>query len=587
MSVSETRNCQSCKNPFTIEPDDFVFYEKIKVPPPTWCPECRLVRRLMFRNERSLYKRPCDLCKKEKILMYPPQSPFTVYCGPCWWGDGWDRAQYAKDYDFSRPFFEQFRELLRAVPRLGLIQEGENVESEYANRVSYQRGAYLVFSSNDDEHCRYGSWMNSSKECMDSYNIHKCERCYECIDCSQCNTLSFSRECTACSNSSFLLNCRNCESCFGCVNLRNKSYCIFNKQYTKEEYTRAIAKFNLGSSLFIEGMRSRFNEFKKSFAVPAMVTYQSQGVSGNWIVNSKNVVQSFSCRNVEEGKHCFAVFDESQAMDHCFWGASGERIYESVNIGIQHSNVRFSSECWVQVLDLQYCMNCQQSSRNLFGCIGLKGAQYCILNKQYVKEEYEQLVPKIVQHMGAMPYTDAKGRVYKYGEFIPTELCPFAYNETLAQEFFPLTKEKAVEKGFAWREPEKKGYSITVLADALPDDIADISDAMLKEVIGCAHGGPPSGGCNHQCATAFRIIPDELAFYRSRGLPFPRLCPNCRHYERLAQRNPLKLWHRTCVCKSASHAHGVSPCPNEFETSYAPERPEIVYCEGCYQQEVA
>jgi len=69
------------------------------------------------------------------------------------------------------------------------------------------------------------------------------------------------------------------------------------------------------------------------------------------------------------------------------------------------------------------------------------------------------------------------------------------------------------------------------------------------------------------------------------NLPLPRLCPNCRHYQRLAQRNPLKLWHRQCMCKKENHEHN-GKCEVEFETSYAPERPEIIYCERCYQQEV-
>ncbi|MFH1193084.1 MAG: hypothetical protein V1656_02080 [Candidatus Jorgensenbacteria bacterium] len=34
------------------------------------------------------------------------------------------------------------------------------------------------------------------------------------------------------------------------------------------------------------------------------------------------------------------------------------------------------------------------------------------------------------------------------------------------------------------------------------------------------------------------------------------------------------------------HIHGGGKCPNEFETSYAPERKEIVYCESCYNAEV-
>jgi DNA-directed RNA polymerase subunit RPC12/RpoP len=66
----ETKICQNCKNDFIIEPDDFLFYEKIKVPPPTFCPECRMVRRMIWRNCRSLFKRECGSCGKSIISMY-------------------------------------------------------------------------------------------------------------------------------------------------------------------------------------------------------------------------------------------------------------------------------------------------------------------------------------------------------------------------------------------------------------------------------------------------------------------------------------------------------------------------------------
>jgi hypothetical protein len=36
---------------------------------------------------------------------------------------------------------------------------------------------------------------------------------------------------------------------------------------------------------------------------------------------------------------------------------------------------------------------------------------------------------------------------------------------------------------------------------------------------------------------------------------------------------------------TAKHDHE-NRCPNEFETSYAPDRKEIVYCEACYLKEV-
>ncbi len=123
--------------------------------------------------------------------------------------------------------------------------------------------------------------------------------------------------------------------------------------------------------------------------------------------------------------------------------------------------------------------------------------------------------------------------------------------------------------------------------------MAEVSDSLVKEIIACEH----EGRCDHQCSAAFRLIPNEIAFYKRMNLPVPRLCPNCRHFARLLFRNPMKLRKRICVCagtesengahtNTVSHFHGENHCPNEFETSYAPERPEIIYCEQCYQAEV-
>ena len=101
---SETKICQNCKKNFTIEPEDFIFYDKIKVPPPTWCPECRMVRRMNWRNERTLYKRKCDAPghNEEIISIYHKDSPLKVYDQKYWWSDEWDAMQYGRDYDFSK-----------------------------------------------------------------------------------------------------------------------------------------------------------------------------------------------------------------------------------------------------------------------------------------------------------------------------------------------------------------------------------------------------------------------------------------------------------------------------------------------------
>lgn len=201
--------------------------------------------------------------------------------------------------------------------------------------------------------------------------------------------------------------------------------------------------------------------------------------------------------------------------------------------------------------------------------------------------------------MNTQPYIDKKGRIYRYGEFFPPELSPFSYNETIAQEYFPLTKEQAINQGYSWKDPEPRNYQIQIKNHEIPDHIKDVGDDIINKVIECGH----KGTCNEQCTEAFKIIPQELEFYRKMNLPLPRLCPNCRHYQRIKQRNPLRLWHRTCQCagqesrstnqesgyvytNTATHFHGPNPCPNELETSYSPERPEIVYCEQCYNAEI-
>ena len=112
----KNQTCQNCKKDFTIEPDDFNFYERIEVPAPTFCPECRFQRRLLFRNNRVFYKRECAMCKQSLLTTYNKERPYTIYCRDCWLSDKWDPMTYGREYDFSIPFFSQFRSLQSKVP---------------------------------------------------------------------------------------------------------------------------------------------------------------------------------------------------------------------------------------------------------------------------------------------------------------------------------------------------------------------------------------------------------------------------------------------------------------------------------------
>ena len=209
------------------------FYKKINVPLPTFCPKCRLARKLVWRNERSLYKRTCDICKEIIISMYKANVEFPVYCHECWWSDKWNPLDYGRDYDFAVPFFEQFAKLQKVVPRPSSY-ETKNVNSSYCNFSTHNKGCYLLFGSWFNENCGYGQTVMESKDCWDCLFVKNCELCFSSLDCTGCSQVFFSQNCSSCIDSAFLYDCRNCQNCLFSYNLRNKNYHVFNKPVTKE-----------------------------------------------------------------------------------------------------------------------------------------------------------------------------------------------------------------------------------------------------------------------------------------------------------------------------------------------------------------
>ena len=581
---SQTKNCQNCKKDFIIEPDDFGFYEKIKVPPPTFCPECRLQRRLAWRNERGLHNRECGLCKKKVISVFNQELGNTVFCDKCYWSDHWDAIGYASEIDFSKPFLSQLFELFYKVPAPNLFAFGTTmINSQYCNMANNMKNCYLLHDGTFDENFSYGSGVFHTKDSLDITTVRKCELCYEIVTCINCYRTLFSQNCEDCVEVYFSYNLRGCNNCFGCVNLHKKSYHIWNEPYTKEAYEEKLKSLGLDSHKNITSLKGKAHEFWKKFPKKYYFGVQNVNFSGDYMEHSKNAKWCFGVANVEDSKFCSFVSNGpvKTTYDFTHYGDNIELVYDSIQTGDGIYNVKFGWCNWTNTENATYSITVPGCS-NIFGCVGLKKKQYCLLNKQYTKEEYEALVPKIIKHMNDMPYIDKKGNEYRYGEFYPIELSPYGYNETTAQEYFFLNKKQIKENGYKWKEPKTRNYGITKGSENLPDKISEVSDDILNEIISCEH----QGKCEEDCTTAFKILPEDLKFYRRMNLPLPRLCPNCRHYQRLKQKNPLNLWHRQCMCDKKGHFHRIEKCEVEFETSYAPERPDIVYCEKCYQQEV-
>ncbi len=579
----ESRNCRSCKQDFIIEPDDFGFYEKIQVPPPTWCPDCRQQRRYAWRNERVLYRRKCDLCSKSTVTIYSPNKPYKVYCPPCWWSDNWDPMEYGRDFDESKPFLEQWHELQLVAPRIALLTKN-SVNSEYTNHSSDNKDAYLCFGTFDSENAMYCTnvWGGKTKDCMDCYRIlGGNELLYGCIDSERCYRCQYGIRLRDCTDCFYCFDCRGSSNCFLSSNLRNKQYHILNKPHKKEEYLKKIEEFNLDSSKARKELYDKWLDLMEKESLHRFaVIEKSTEVTGNNILNSKRAYHAFDGNDLEDVKYSALSVEMKDSMDFYHVGFGCELIYEGHGM-IYNYHALFNHLSYHN-RDITYCDGCQDSE-NLFGCVSVKNKKYCILNKQYSEEEYKKLKDKIIRHMNEMPYVDKVGNEFRYGEFFPGTLSPIGYNETQGMVYMPLSKDEALKKGYRWENEEFGTFGKeTVEPENIPDNIGDVEEGFLKEVFRC-----------EDCSINYNVIGRELSFYKKENIPFPRLCPNCRYKCRIALRLPRKLWHRQCMCDYKVHKnttehshHPTGRCLNEFETSYSPERKEVVYCEECYNAEV-
>ncbi len=550
------KTCINCSAEFHIFPEDQEFYKKIDVPNPTHCIDCRQQRRLAQPNQLFLYKRKCDLTGKNVISNFPSSSPYRVYGQEVWYSDKWDPLEYGREYDFSKPFFDQFKDLFERVPRPNLFtgyQFDEN--SPYTNHAGKNKNCYFIFDSDENWDCLYGYSINGCKNCMDCYRARKCELCYECVDSYNCYNSSFLQDSEGCSDSYFLKNCIGCKNCIFSVNLRNKRYYIHNKEATKEAYESYAQK--LRSWKEVQKTREEFQKFQIKFPQKYLHGVHNENVFGEYLDHCKNAEHCFDSSNLWDSKYIYQGFMPLKNCMDIHECGEGELLYECTVCGYGSHNMKFCAHSLGQCSDAEYCMYSPHSS-HIFGCMGLRHKQYCILNKQYTKEEYEDLIPRIKKHMI---------ETGEYGEFFPIHISSFGYNQTMAQDYYPLSKDEAFAKGYKWKDDEEADFSDVskkIPASKLPDTIDTIPDDILNWAIAC-----------HASGELFKIQRAELDLYRRMHFPIPHEHFLVRHKKRSNMRNPRKLWDRNCA-----------KCKKEIQTSYDPDRPEIVYCEECYLTEV-
>lgn len=525
--------------------------EKFGVPSPENSPEDRMRDLMAWRNEWKLYRRKCDQSGQEIISAYAPDSPFKVYKNDIWWGDSWDATTYGRDYDFSRPFFDQFADLQKVVPREGTsIFNSENCD--FNGHVRTSRNCYLSSLVVDCENAMYSYFLNKNTDIMDCNYMINSTLCYECNQMENGYNVVMSEESQNISDAYFCYQLRGCDHCMFSNNLANKSYYLYNKPCTKEEFEEAKKKYINGSYTAWKSGLAEYERIKSTAIRRATTKINCENSTGDHLFNSRNCIDSYEGKESEDVQ--FAVsFHQSKNIYSAYsagWPACELVYYSAVSRGsmrLKFCYYTFYSN------DLTYC-DSSSNSENCFGSIGMRHKKYCILNKQYSKEEYEALIPKIIDHMKSTG---------EWGKFFPHSLSPFAYNETSANDFMSLSEAEATSQGWRWREKEHAEYKPASIAE-LPDDINQVSETITKELLAC-----------ETCGKNYRIIPQELTFYKNISLPLPHFCPTCRNAKRIASNNPRSL--RDDIC---------SNCKSPIQTTYPTNHSETVYCDSCYLEEI-
>lgn len=477
------------------------------------------------------------------VSMYSPDKSLTVYCKECYLSDRFDPLSYGVDFDPGRSFFEQFREMRAPVPRIATFQtQSEN--SDFTVHSGKNKNCYMSSALVECENTYYSHWAFYCKDSLDLYLCHHMERCYFCTDSDKCYDSCYLENCMDLNSSGWCFDCRSCSNLLGCVGKRQVKNRILNQPASPEE-VKATRKRLLSDPQFKREFEAKYAALRLEVPVRDFLERNSENVSGNYIVNSKNAHHVYNVKEVEDSRYIYEVGGLKDGMDvtHC---ANGEFVYE-VKAVIDLTFSKFCNLTYQSSL-LEYCDNCQ-STKNCFGCIGLKGHSYCILNKQYLPDEYHALVARIKEHMM---------KTGEYGEFFPSSFSPYAYNETKAMDHYELSKEEALAQGYVWKDEDPREHLPQTCS--VPHDIQDVPDSILNEILAC-----------QICGKNYRLISQELELYRSLGQAIPVHCWGCRHKQRKSTQNPRKLWQRAC-----------QSCGTNITTSYAPSRPEKVYCEACY-----
>lgn len=544
--------CEHCNKDFIITEIEVSMGNKIGLELSTICSSCLLKQQLSFWLFGKFRKGKSDLSGQSLITVLPENSRYPIYSLKEWYGDEWEALDYGVDYNPEESFFKQLQNLQEKIPHPH--QNGtNNTNCDYSDDVWSSKNCYLARSMVDCEDLLYSYRNIKVKNSIDVGLCFSSERCFSCLNCINSYRLFYSRDSKDCIDSHFLFDCRNCQNCFMCSNLRGKNYCIENIQYTKEEYKEKLKSFNLDSYSSITSFKKQFEKMLQNEAIHRLnFNIKANNSTGNNLLNVNNCTNCNTISDSEDCVNCTRGTKTKSSLNYagCFEGELLGSCSGCVNgYGLKYS--AWSSSRFSEYLDL--CIECEYC----FGCVGLKKKKYCILNKQYTKEEYEKLREQIIN--------DMKERG-EYGRFLPYSMSPGPFNFSTSYLYFPkTTKEEILKLGGYWQEVDESNIE-GIPTDKLPDSINDIDDAICSQALICPETG-----------WRFNISQNELNFYKQNNIPLPRYHFDVRIKELIKYSMVLDTSLYNCFY-----------CKEKIEAYYPPEWGyKNVACEDCYKENLS
>ncbi len=562
--IPHSRTCRwkgehkHCEGEFEITQDDIDFLKMLRVPAPNFCPTCRRMKRFVHMNFSKFSKRACNVPEHNEsiISIFPEECPFPVYDYQYFISDKFDAFSHGVKLRERINPYSTLLKLRKNFPMPSFLNKDPlSINSEYSNGGRDTKNIYYAFACYHSENVWYSGLMRKSKDIMDSQTISSSSYVYRGIfsdNIYKSSFIYFSKDCT---DSMFLFDCRNCDSCFGCVNLRNAKYCVWNEQLSKEDYEDFIKSISPFKRDSLVKYKEKLWNLVKSLPINASRNTAVKNVNGVSLKNTRNVYDVTDSDNSEHIRHSDGCLSHQDSMDILFSGGNSSMLYGTTNIGSQSSNVKFSVSSKFS-RDSEFIFNCN-NVHHCFMSFGLRDKSYCILNIQYSKEKYYELIDKI------------KTQMLENGEYddgLDMEFSAQAYNFSMGQIHFPLSNDEVIKLGgYVAKEPETNvGKTKVLIASEVPQTINLVSHDIINYAIKCEVTGRP-----------FRITSSELQFYRVMQLPLPTIHPILR-LEDNSRITPFGYSFSTKCAK----------CHKSINSIFNPKEDFILYCEQCYQQEV-